>query len=51
MWVIKLGGSLLGTDELQQWLSCIAEYGDGRVVIVPGGGVFADTVRTLYAQI
>lgn len=51
MWVIKLGGSLLGTEELQQWLSCIAEYGDGRVVIVPGGGVFADTVRTLYAQI
>ena len=51
MWVIKLGGSLLGTDELQQWLSLIAQHGDGRVVIVPGGGVFADTVRKVYAQV
>ncbi len=49
--MIKLGGSLLGTDELPQWLSCIATHGDGRVVIVPGGGVFADTVRTLYTQV
>jgi 5-(aminomethyl)-3-furanmethanol phosphate kinase len=51
VWVIKLGGSLLGTDELQHWLRIIAQHGDGRVVIVPGGGVFADTVRTLYAQV
>lgn len=51
VWVIKLGGSLLGTDDLQHWLRIIAQYGDGRVVIVPGGGVFADTVRTLFAQV
>lgn len=51
VWVIKLGGSLLGKDELQHWLRIIAQHGDGRVVIVPGGGVFADTVRTLYAQV
>jgi aspartokinase-like uncharacterized kinase len=51
VWVIKLGGSLLGTDELQHWLRLVAQHGDGRVVIVPGGGVFADTVRTLYAQV
>jgi aspartokinase-like uncharacterized kinase len=45
MWVIKLGGSLLGSSELQAWLDLIAKHGDGKVVIVPGGGMFADTVR------
>jgi aspartokinase-like uncharacterized kinase len=45
MWVIKLGGSLLGSSELQAWLDLIAKHGDGKVVIVPGGGMFADAVR------
>lgn len=51
MWIIKLGGSLLGTDELRHWLALVAQHGDGRVVIVPGGGVFADTVRAVYKQV
>ncbi|HQR50635.1 MAG TPA: uridylate kinase [Methylophilaceae bacterium] len=46
MWVVKLGGSLLGTPELRQWLDLLARQSDGRVVIVPGGGIFADTVRS-----
>lgn len=45
MWVVKLGGSLLGTEELKDWLALLARQSDGRIVIVPGGGVFADTVR------
>lgn len=45
MWVVKLGGSLLGTPELQQWLTVLAEHSDGRIIVVPGGGVFADAVR------
>jgi 5-(aminomethyl)-3-furanmethanol phosphate kinase len=45
MWVVKLGGSLLGTPELQSWLDMLASQSDGRMVIVPGGGVFADAVR------
>lgn len=45
MWVVKLGGSLLGTPELQYWLDMLASQSDGRVLIVPGGGVFADAVR------
>lgn len=45
MWVVKLGGSLLGSPELAQWLALFARYGDGRLVIVPGGGIFADAVR------
>jgi aspartokinase-like uncharacterized kinase len=43
--VVKLGGSLLGTPELQAWLDMLATQSDGRVIIVPGGGVFADAVR------
>lgn len=45
MWVVKLGGSLLGQPELKAWLAMLASQGDGRILIVPGGGVFADTVR------
>lgn len=44
--VIKIGGSLLGSTQLEQWLRTIAEHGKGRVVIVPGGGHHADAVRT-----
>lgn len=45
MWVVKLGGSLLGSPELPQWLETLIKISDGKVVIVPGGGVFADAVR------
>lgn len=44
-WVLKLGGSLLGAAELPAWLDIALGAGAGRVVIVPGGGPFADTVR------
>ena len=45
MWVIKLGGSLLSSGSLNKWLSIIVEFGKGKLVIVPGGGSFADQVR------
>ncbi|MES1987104.1 MAG: uridylate kinase, partial [Pseudomonadota bacterium] len=45
MWVIKLGGSLLGAPELLRWLELLVKFGDGKVVIVPGGGLFANSVR------
>jgi aspartokinase-like uncharacterized kinase len=45
MWVIKLGGSLLSSGSLKDWLSIITEFGAGKLVIVPGGGVFAEQVR------
>jgi 5-(aminomethyl)-3-furanmethanol phosphate kinase len=50
MWVVKLGGSLLGTLELKMWLEMLARQSDGRIVIVPGGGVFADLVRSTQAD-
>jgi aspartokinase-like uncharacterized kinase len=46
MIVVKLGGSLLGSAELPRWLAALEKNSDGRIVIVPGGGVFADAVRT-----
>jgi aspartokinase-like uncharacterized kinase len=45
MWVVKLGGSLMGTPALIGWLDALTQFGDGKVVIVPGGGIFADAVR------
>lgn len=56
MWVVKLGGSLSegaqagDTSQLRDWLSMLAQTGAGRVVIVPGGGRFADAVRHAQAQ-
>jgi aspartokinase-like uncharacterized kinase len=46
-WVIKLGGSLSGSERLRGWLEALAEAG---VVIVPGGGPFADQVRTTQSR-
>lgn len=45
MWVVKLGGSLASTDALLDWLDVLAAPSRCGVVIVPGGGDFADQVR------
>ncbi len=45
IWVIKLGGSLSADPLLKEWLDMLAEHGRGKVVIVPGGGPYADEVR------
>lgn len=46
MRVIKLGGSLFRTPELRQWLELLDTASQTEVVvIVPGGGPFADEVR------
>ncbi len=45
VWVVKVGGSLLGSEELERWLGLFAKFSDGNIIIVPGGGVFADAVR------
>ncbi len=44
IWVIKLGGSLYTAPMLPQWLKALANVG-AEIVVVPGGGVFADQVR------
>lgn len=45
MWIVKIGGSLIDSVELRSWLGVLAGFGGGRVVIVPGGGPFANQVR------
>ncbi|MHB1085145.1 MAG: amino acid kinase family protein [Thiobacillus sp.] len=47
--VVKLGGSLHRAPELADCLKAIVHAGEG-VVVVPGGGPFADTIRTVQAQ-
>lgn len=44
--IVKLGGSLAEAGTLRTWLAALTEIGGGRAVIVPGGGAFADAVRT-----
>lgn len=45
IWVVKLGGSLCNDDRLATWLDMLVDCGKGQVVIVPGGGPYADAVR------
>lgn len=47
--MVKLGGSLASSPELRGWLAAIA-CGGGRLVLVPGGGPFADQVRKAQRQ-
>jgi aspartokinase-like uncharacterized kinase len=46
MIVVKIGGSLYNTPELKIWLHTLANSSHSSpIVIVPGGGPFADQVR------
>ncbi len=49
MRVIKLGGSVSKSQELYGWIRAIIDLSNERIVIVPGGGGFADQVRSLQA--
>jgi len=42
--VVKLGGSFAYSTRLHDWIETLAACA-GRVVVVPGGGPFADAVR------
>ncbi len=46
--VVKLGGSFALSPHLREWIAAIAARA-GRIVIVPGGGPFADVVRIAQA--
>ncbi len=47
--VLKIGGSLLATGQARHVLQRVAQS-ERRVVIVPGGGAFADAVRAAQAE-
>jgi aspartokinase-like uncharacterized kinase len=48
--IVKLGGSHATEPYLKDWLTAIAAEA-GSIAIVPGGGPFADAVRTAQASI
>lgn len=47
--VVKLGGSLAGSHELTAWLAALDHF-KHPLVLVPGGGAFADTVRAMQSK-
>lgn len=47
--IIKLGGSLLDSGQLDAWLDIISDAKQ-PVIIVPGGGCFADQIRSLQVR-
>lgn len=49
-WVVKIGGSLYASRRLQEWLDTLLALGSHQLVIVPGGGPFADQVRKADKQ-
>jgi len=44
-WVVKIGGSLYGSRYLKEWLDILDGCRTHQLVIVPGGGPYADQVR------
>ncbi len=44
-WAIKIGGSLYNSKYLVECLEVIKKCSDKNIVIIPGGGPFADQVR------
>ena len=49
--VVKLGGSLANAGPLGGWLDAVLAHGRGRTVVVPGGGAFADAVRSAQVRV
>lgn len=50
LWVLKLGGSLAEWPDLRAWVKLLASSWPVDVVVVPGGGPFADQVRAAQAR-
>jgi len=46
--VVKFGGSFARTEARAEWLATLSSAA-GKIVLVPGGGPFADTVRAEQA--
>jgi len=51
MIIVKVGGSLFGSPLVQHWLDTLSQLSqDEAIIIVPGGGPFADQVRMAQQQ-
>jgi len=50
LWVAKLGGSLAEWPDLRRWVAMLSAERAVDLVIVPGGGPFADQVRAAQTR-
>ena len=48
MWVVKIGGSWLKNPKLPSLVNFLQKFANHKIVLVVGGGVFAETVRDVY---
>jgi 5-(aminomethyl)-3-furanmethanol phosphate kinase len=48
--IVKLGGSFAFSAHLRGWIEALADC-SGRAIVVPGGGPFADAVRSAQLRI
>ena len=47
MILFKLGGSLLNSGFMKIWIKFITDHFKGRAIIIPGGGLFANHIRSV----
>ena len=47
MILFKLGGSLLNSGFMKIWIKFITDHFRGKAIIVPGGGLFANHIRSV----
>ena len=50
MWIIKIGGSWLKNPKLPLLINFLQKFAKEKIVLVAGGGVFAETVRSVYTS-
>ena len=48
MWIVKIGGSWLKNPKLPLLINFLQKFAKEKIVLVAGGGVFAETVRSVY---
>ena len=48
MWIFKIGGSWIKNPKLDELATLFNKFKDEKIVIVTGGGCFADSVRCAY---
>jgi len=48
MWIVKIGGSWLKNPKLPSLINFLQKFAKEKIVLVVGGGVFAETVRSVY---
>ncbi len=51
MWIVKIGGSWLKNPKLPILINSLQKFSKQKIVLVVGGGVFAETVRSVYKSI